>query len=122
MKMCQALVLGVAVGLVAVSGAAAAERHVSPQTADQAKKCSTYGAGFLYIPGADLCMKVGGWVRAQAGTGSGRVNWGALNANPGSLAAGNASVGTSGYVTTDIREQTGYGTFRAYLSVGAKHQ
>jgi hypothetical protein len=114
--------LGVAISLLAVGGAAAAERHVKANQADQAKKCSIYGAGFRYVPGADVCMKVGGWVRAEAGGGRGQVNWGALNANPNDRATGNAAVGARGYLTTDVREQTGYGTVRAYLSVGADHQ
>ncbi|MCW5686157.1 MAG: porin, partial [Pseudolabrys sp.] len=27
------------------------------------KICSLYGAGFYYIPGTDICLKVGGWTR-----------------------------------------------------------
>lgn len=113
----QALLLAVVVSLLAIGGAAAAERQVRAAPAD--KKCSIYGAGFRYVPGADLCMKIGGWVRAQAGGDSGHVNWGALNANPSDRGTGSASAGARGYVTTDVRKQTGYGTVRAYLSVGA---
>ena len=29
------------------------------------KICSLYGVGFYYIPGTDICIKVGGWVRAE---------------------------------------------------------
>ena len=34
------------------------------------KVCSLYGAGFYYIPGTDICMKLGGYVRFQQNFGS----------------------------------------------------
>jgi hypothetical protein len=121
MKMLRFLLFALAISPFAVGAAAAAERHVKANPADRAKNCNIYGAGFVYVPGADLCMKIGGWARAQASGGSGRVNWGALNSAPNDR-GGNTTVGARGYVTTDVREQTGYGTVRAYLSVGADHQ
>jgi hypothetical protein len=33
------------------------------------KICSLYGVGFYYIPGTDMCIKIGGWVRAEYGWG-----------------------------------------------------
>ena len=27
--------------------------------------CSLYGDGFYYIPGTDICLKVGGYVRGE---------------------------------------------------------
>jgi hypothetical protein len=27
---------------------------------------SLYGVGFYYVPGTDMCLKIGGWVRAVA--------------------------------------------------------
>jgi hypothetical protein len=33
--------------------------------ADYVRVCSTYGAGFFYIPGSDVCLKIGGRVRAE---------------------------------------------------------
>jgi hypothetical protein len=121
MKVLQALLFGAVAGLLATGPATAAERHVKAQAADHDKECSAYGPGFHYVPGADLCMKVGGWVRAEAGGGRG-LNWGALNGNPNDRSTGNAGVGARGYLTTDVREQTQYGTVRGYLSVGANHQ
>ena len=29
------------------------------------KVCSLYGAGYYYMPGTDICMKLGGYVRYQ---------------------------------------------------------
>ena len=84
------------------------------------KVCSLYGAGFYYIPGTDVCLKLGGFLRTE---------WN-IHAN-GSFATffsgGNALqtrtedkyiTRARGYITTDVREQTSYGTLRAYLAAG----
>jgi len=84
------------------------------------KVCSLYGAGFYYIPGTDVCLKLGGFLRTE---------WN-IHAN-GSFAtffAGGNALQTRtednyitrarGYITTDVREQTSYGTLRAYLAAG----
>ena len=34
-----------------------------PVPVQYVKICSLYGAGFYYIPGTDMCVKIGGWVR-----------------------------------------------------------
>jgi hypothetical protein len=121
MNSLQSLLFGVATGLLAVCAASAAEQHAKSKAVPRAKNCSAYGAGFHYVPGADACMKIGGWARAEV-TGGGGINWGALNGNPGEHAAANDTMRTRAYVTTDVREQTEYGTVRAYLSVGATHR
>ena len=33
------------------------------------KSCSTYGDGFVYVPGTDTCVKSGGYVRVDGGVG-----------------------------------------------------
>jgi Porin subfamily len=121
MKILQNLLFGSVAGLLAVSPASAAERHANANSTANAKVCSAYGPGFRYVRGADACVKIGGWTRAQMGGSSG-VNWGALNANPSNRTNGNASLGARGYITTDVRKQTQYGPVRAYLSVGASQQ
>jgi hypothetical protein len=118
MKTVQALLFAAAAGFLAVGAATAGEQNAKHNAAADAKRCSEYGPGFHYLAGADACLKIGGWVRAEAGGGSG-INWGALNANPGATSTG---VGAKGYLTTDVREHTEYGTVRTYLSVGATHQ
>ena len=35
------------------------------------KVCSLYGAGFYYIPGSDICFKIGGYLRAEADVNAG---------------------------------------------------
>jgi hypothetical protein len=87
------------------------------------KVCSLYGAGYYYIPGTDICMKVGGYVRYQS-------NW----SNGGSSISNGPAEGTGGrntrsdssdwqqrtraVATFDTRQQTQYGTLRTYLLMG----
>jgi hypothetical protein len=63
MKMVKSLILGSAAGLLAMSGAQAADLPVKAKAVEYVKICSLYGAGFFYIPGTDTCIKLGGYVR-----------------------------------------------------------
>ena len=69
MKLVKSLLLGSAAGLAAVAGAQAADlpdRKAAPVAVDYVRVCSTYGAGFFYIPGSsDTCLRIGGRVRAD---------------------------------------------------------
>ena len=65
MKMVKSLLLGSAAGLMAVAGASAAELPVKAAPVEYVKICSLYGAGFYYLPGTDICVKIGGYVRGQ---------------------------------------------------------
>ena len=64
------LLVGCVGGLIALSGAQAADLPVKAQPVQYVKICSLYGVGFYYIPGTDMCIKVGGYARAQAEWGS----------------------------------------------------
>jgi hypothetical protein len=65
MKMVKSLILGSAAGLVAMSGAQAADLPVKAKAVEYVRICSVYGAGFYYIPGTDTCMKIGGYLRVD---------------------------------------------------------
>ncbi len=65
MKMVKSLLLGSAAGLVAVAGAQAADLPVKAKPVEYVKVCSLYGAGYYYMPGTDICIKLGGYVRYQ---------------------------------------------------------
>src|SRR3954470_1175298 len=65
MKMVKSLILGSAAGLLAMSGAQAADLPVKAKTGEFVSICSLYGAGFFYIPGTDTCIKLGGYVRVD---------------------------------------------------------
>jgi len=135
MKMVKSLLLGSAAGLVAVAGAQAADMPVKAKPVQYVKICSLYGAGFYYIPGTDTCIKIGGWVRAQYMFGIDNGTNGPLVASTTAPATGSASAsgggGTfsrissdsfqwraRGYITADVREQSAYGTVRAYIALG----
>jgi Porin subfamily len=119
MKMVKSLLLGSAAGLVAITAGQAADLPVKARPVEYVKICSLYGAGFYYMPGTDLCIKVGGWARAEITEGgNGSLAWGAYNSNTNSRATNNLTTRERAYVTTDIRNQTEYGTIRAYLAEG----
>jgi Porin subfamily len=65
MKTIQSFILGSAAGLLAMSGAQAADLPVKAKAVEYVRICSAYGAGFWYIPGTDTCMKIGGYLRAD---------------------------------------------------------
>ena len=65
MKIVKSLILGSAAGLLAMSGAQAADLPVKAKAVEYVRICSLYGAGFYYIPGTDTCIKLGGYLRAE---------------------------------------------------------
>src|SRR4051794_5889121 len=66
MKLTKTLFLGSAAGLMAASGAFAADLPVKAKAVEYVKICSLYGAGFYYIPGTDTCIKLGGYLRVDS--------------------------------------------------------
>ena len=125
MKMVKSLLLGTAAGLVAMSGAQAADLPVKAKPVQYVKICSLYGAGFYYIPGTDTCLKIGGWVRQYLGVNSNN------NLTNGPLGTGELNTRAQnngwawkvrGYITADARTQTEWGTLRSYIAVGTNIQ
>src|SRR5262249_13480382 len=118
MKMVKSLLLGSAAGLVAVAGAQAADLPVKAAPVQYVKICSLYGVGFYYIPGTDMCIKIGGYVRFEtswnANGSSTRTQGGDLN----NRFSNELWYRVRGYITADARNQTEYGTVRGYLAVG----
>ncbi len=89
------------------------------QSVQYVKICSLYGVGFYYIPGTDMCLKVGGWVRAEYAYGdNGNMTWGPFNNNVNNRSTNNSTWRARGYITADARNQTEYGTVRGYIAVG----
>jgi len=123
MKMVKSLLLGSAAGVVAVAGAQAADLPVKAKAVEYVKICSLYGAGFYYIPGTDICLKVGGYMRYQ-------VDW-----DPGNSVSAGPMLGVAGIqnrisgwsdmqqrsraiTTFDTRTASQYGVVRTYLVLG----
>ena len=117
MKMVKSLLLGTAAGLVAMTGAQAADLPVKAKPVQYVKICSLYGAGFYYIPGTDTCIKIGGWVRAEyninAGGSFNPIKVGNYNRD----LAENA-IRVRAVISVDARAQTEYGTLRSYINTG----
>ncbi|MCK1712638.1 porin [Bradyrhizobium sp. 143] len=118
MKMAMRLFLGSAAGLIAVSGAQAADLPVKAKAIEYVKVCSLYGAGFYYIPGTDTCIKLGGYLRAETAFASNSVF---DSPNTGVAGAHNR---LSNYyyskareaLTIDTRTATELGVVRTYFS------
>ena len=65
MNLMKSFMLG-STAVLAVASAQAADlpsRKAAP--VEYVKVCDAYGAGFFYIPGSDVCLKVGGFVRSD---------------------------------------------------------
>ena len=119
MKMGKSLLHGTAAGFVTIAGAQAADLPVKAKPVEYVKICSLYGVGFYYIPGTDMCIKIGGWVRAEYGWGNnGNFTWGWANGNVNNRTTNNSDFRARGYITADARSQTEYGTVRGYIAVG----
>jgi hypothetical protein len=77
--------------------------------ADYVRICSAHGAGFFYIPGSDVCLKIGGRVRAEyryfepqwSAPGNGRYN-------------DATGFRARGQLDVDARTSTEYGVVRAF--------
>ena len=122
MKMVRSLLLGTAAGFVAVAGAQAADMPVKAKPVQYVKICTLYGDGFYYIPGTDICLKIGGYVRAEYA-----YNYGPSMTNGPFANVSGYQTRTDGqdftmrsraYAWFDSRQQTEYGTLRTYLQIG----
>src|SRR5450631_1812398 len=119
MKMVKSLLLGTAAGLVAMSGAQAADLPVKAKPVEYVKICSLYGVGFYYIPGTDMCLKVGGWARFEIGQGyNGSLTNEMYNNNLNNRTTADHVWRVKGNITLDARSPTEYGTVRSYIDVG----
>jgi hypothetical protein len=116
MKMVKSLILGSAAGLVAMSGAQAADLPVKAKAVEYVRICSLYGAGFFYIPGTDTCIKLGGYLRVDT-TFNGAVYdqpaWSGDLGN-GDRYRNNYSSRSRAAFTIDTRTATEYGVVRTF--------
>jgi hypothetical protein len=116
MKMVKSLILGSAAGLLAMSGAQAADLPVKAKAVEYVRICSLYGAGFFYIPGTDTCIKLGGYLRIDTTFNGGIYdgpNWsgdgGQLNRYKDYFASRSRMA-----MTIDTRTATEYGVVRTF--------
>src|SRR3978361_816557 len=116
----KSLILSSAAGLIAMSGAQAADLPVKAKAVEYVKVCSLYGAGFYYIPGSDTCIRLGGFIRLDTAFNRRRYDspfW--------TGGAGGNNLNTKDYFTTrarfnlteDTRTATEYGVLRTFANV-----
>jgi hypothetical protein len=116
MKMIKSLILGSAAGLVAMSGAQAADLPVKAKAVEYVRICSLYGAGFYYIPGSDTCIKLGGYLRMDVLANTNSDDSGNTS---GAGGAGNRFTNAFTWrsrqdLTIDTRTATEYGVVRTF--------
>jgi len=105
MKLAKSLLLGSVAGLAAVAGAQAADlpaKKAAP--VEYVRVCSTYGAGFFYIPGTETCLRIGGRVRADY-----------LYGEPLDRANDAFGFRARGRIQADARTATAYGLLRTFV-------
>lgn len=98
-----------AVGLMGLglipAGAWAADLPAKSATpVEYVRVCSTYGAGFFYIPGTETCLRIGGRIRAEY-----------RYLEPGSREDDSIGSRARARLNLDARTQTSYGLLRAFL-------
>src|SRR5947208_1196036 len=122
MKMVKSLILGSAAGLLAMSGAQAADLPVKAKAVEYVKICSLYGAGFYYMPGTDTCIKLGGYVRADYVLGGAndygfRESQAAFNGGSNNRLTNYYYTRARMDLTVDTRTATEYGVVRTFADM-----
>lgn len=124
----KSLLLGSAAGLVAVTGARAADAVVvaEPEPVEYVRVCDVFGEGFFYIPGTETCLRISGYVRYKVGATN--------DEGFGFDANGNLVGDTPNYegyegdgwnkrtrarVNLDARSETEWGTLRGFIRLQA---
>jgi hypothetical protein len=128
MRIAKGALLGTAAAIVSLGSAGAADLPVKARPVEYMKICPLYGDGFYYIPGTDTCLKIGGYLRIQTeynmGGGGGAEGNGTTEAPQARFArdvTNDLNYRVRAAMTWDVRQQTDYGTLRAYMRWGAEN-
>src|ERR1700742_3375581 len=116
MKMVKSLILGSTAGLLAMSGAQAADLPVKAKAVEYVRICSLYVCVFFFIPGTDTCIKLGGYMRIDTTFNGGIYDQPAWS---GDLGLGdryrdNFRERSRMALTIDTRTATEYGVVRTF--------
>ena len=132
MKMVKSLLLGSAAALAAVTVAQAADLPVKAKPVQYVRICDLYGAGFYYMPGTEICIKLGGFVRQQIyyhpgnapgfGLPLGQANGQNINVLTTQGQPNELVFRTRAVATIDTRQATDWGTLRTYWLLGFTHE
>jgi hypothetical protein len=114
MKLAKSLLLGSAAGLVAVTGAQAADLPVrAAAPVDYVRTCPNApigGTGFFVIPGTETCLQISGYVRAEYRFAENLDT--AANRTQDDI-----QFFTRGSIAFDARTPTEYGTLRSFIRI-----
>ena len=105
MKFTTIMMLAGAAGIATIGGAQAADlpsRKAAP--VEYVRVCSTYGAGYFYIPGTETCIRIGGRARYE---------W--QYSEPYSRGDSTTGSRAIGRIFLDARTATEYGLLRAFV-------
>jgi hypothetical protein len=99
---------------------------VKAKAIEYVKICSAYGAGFYYIPGTDICLRVGGYVFLETGVKGRNAAVDVIYDGAGGDPVFNSNDNymqwrARGHVILDARQNTAYGTLRAYFVGGVSY-
>ena len=99
------------IGLTACAAlaCASAEAGALERQPESARSCPRHGPGFIEVPGTSTCIRIGGRVRAEYGSATGRVS------------RDRVDFGRTGQVSLDSRTDTAYGPFRSFVRIRAGH-
>jgi porin-like protein len=119
MTITKRMLLGSAAALTAIASAQAADLPVKARPVEYVKICTLYGEGFYYIPGSEICLKIGGYVRADYGWNATGARTPHYTGGPGAQDRSVSPFSTRhrGHFNFDSRTQTAYGTLRTYVAV-----
>jgi hypothetical protein len=117
--------LGSAAFLCAGVGVQAADlpsRKAAP--VQYVKICDAYGASFFFIPGADTCLRVGGYVRAQYQYQPGQKIINAADGSTSQSAKAQDTTGTEfrGRIDLDARTRTSWQTVQTVIRLRATNR
>ena len=76
---------------------------------ETARSCARQGPGFVEVPGTATCVRIGGRVRAEAGS--------AVRSGGREIGSG---TGTSARLSVDTRTDTAYGPLRSFVRLKAR--
>ena len=108
----KALLLGSVATMMATGAVQAADLPVA-EPVDYVKVCDAYGSGYFFLPGTNTCMKVSGYVRAEARFYENESS----GSNTGSSVRGDDkfNIWSRGRVNFDAREETELGTLSSLV-------
>jgi hypothetical protein len=96
------VLVGSTLGMMAIR-AEAVERKAVP-SATAARPCPARGPGFIQLPGAETCLRIGGRLRGEAGTRR-------------TSAGDSIGLHSEGRLDLDARTQTDYGPVRTFVRI-----